>query len=148
MTTTLPLERRDPPVASTASRLSQSTSCRSHRPASVTTPLNVPKSDSSRPENTRSRVRRCDLRLCRALRSPSPQVTSGANHDRSPKQRWATVFDQSDLDGRCESTQVWCVIGILSGEEELPDGFSAWLKSRNKTPSSTSKTLRTAIAPS
>jgi RHS repeat-associated protein len=40
-------------------------------------------------------------------------------------------INQSDLSGLCESVEEWCVIGILEGEEDLPDGFADWLRGRN-----------------
>ena len=37
-----------------------------------------------------------------------------------------------DLNGLCNSPEVWCVIGILKGTEELPDGFAAWQAGRRR----------------
>jgi hypothetical protein len=37
-----------------------------------------------------------------------------------------------DLAGLCNSAEVWCVIGILKGTEELPDGFAAWQAGRRE----------------
>ena len=96
-TTTLPLDRRDPPVASTAS---QSTCCLSTSAGErldTVERLDVGQLPDRKPAFAPSGLR---LRLCRALRSPSPQLTSGANRDRATELRWAPVFNVSDLSGR------------------------------------------------
>jgi hypothetical protein len=104
-------------MVSCSSRRPALARCSTRRPPQPSAPSSKSTHAVPRTQNTRSRFRDHELRPRRALHHSSVQVTSGADHDHSPKRRWATVFNQNDLTGQMACGGAWrgpvCAAGRL-----------------------------------
>lgn len=96
MTTAALLDWKSPSTALCSSRSPSPVRWSTRRATSLSSQLSPSTLALPRFENTRSRVRECDLRTRRDSRHSFPQVTSVANYDSSPKRLRATVFTQND----------------------------------------------------